>query len=577
VLQRGRIDGVIVGNIANDTLSVWREEGLQRILQNQKEFRDLFEQAKGFMNYGNYLAAAVYGEMAAYHATAEHSGFFVNQELEKILIDIGQQALSTDFKPRKKVFEQTKPNKVLHVLTSVRAIGGHTKMLCRWIQQDAERTHSVVLTRQELSYEVPQNLKSAVKDSRGKICLLNQRIGNLISWAKQLQKISHEFDLVVLHVHNYDVIPIIAFANKEKSPPIIFLDHADHKFWLGASISDIVVNLRESGRNLSQTRRGIESSRSCLLPTLVEPANRKMSRQQAKRQLNISEDSILLVSIARSVKYRTIDGTSFIEAHIPLLKEHKNAFLLVVGPGNRADWSAAIKQLQGRIKVLNETKDTAIFYQAADIYIDSFPFVSNTSLLEAGSYGIPLVSRFPYSDTSEILGADMPGLTGKLIWTRNIKDYTEVLSHLIEDEKFRESLGEATKKKISELHFGSNWQDNLESIYNQAISTSKLNDCRIIQSCKDQTLLGEPDVFLPIIHGNQDNSFNHDWLYQINMGSMPLFERWHQWKRLRTEKSLALGFTSLLPEWLQISYSNFKMKTKNQIIKYTSKLNHKGY
>jgi glycosyltransferase involved in cell wall biosynthesis len=559
-----------VENIANDTLNSWREEGLRRILQNQKEFRILCEKANDFMSRSNYLAAAVYGEMAAYYATAEHCGFFVSQELEKILITVGQQALANDSKPRRKVFEQTKPKRVLHVLTSVRGVGGHTKMLCRWIQQDTGRNHSVIVTRQELSDEIPQNLRTVVNNSQGKICVLNQKAGDLISWARRLQSISQKFDLVVLHIHNYDVIPIIAFANKEKSPTIIFLDHADHKFWLGAGISDIVVNLRESGMNLSQTRRGIELSRNFLLPTLVEPTERKLSREQAKRQLNISKDSILLVSIARSVKFRTIDGTSFIEAHVPLLEKYKKTFLLVVGPGEREDWSTVILQSEGRIKVFSETEKTAIFYQAADIYIDSFPFVSNTSLLEAGSYGIPLVSRFPYSDMSAILGADMPGFTGKLIWARNSKDYTEVLSNLIEDMEFRESLGEATKKKIAEMHFGENWQNNLESIYSKALAISKSNS-HGAPDCKDQIFLGEPDVFLPIIHGNQDDKFNHDWLYQVNMGAMPLFERWYQWKRLRVEKSLALGFMSLLPEWLYINYSRLKIKIKSRIIKYTSK------
>jgi glycosyltransferase involved in cell wall biosynthesis len=540
--------------LANDTFSLWREQGRQSIQQNFEEFRSLLAQARNFVQNGKYDMAAVYAKMAAFHGCWKHCGLFISPELEHILLTIGQKAIPSSLYPNKSTSSPETPRNVLHVSTSVGSIGGHSRMLLHWIQQDPDRSHSLVLTEQGANSEIPKTLEDAVLASHGKIYMLNETIGSLICWAKRLREIAATADLVVLHIFNHDVIPIIAFANKKQSPPIIFLDHADHLFWLGASISDVVVNLRESGMRLSQERRGVEAECNLLLPIILSPTQRTLSRAEAKRQLGLGEDSILLLSVARSCKYKTIDGISFADAHVSLLKQHKRAILLVVGPGNRKDWSAAIQQTQGRIIVHGEREDTSVFYQAADIYVDSFPFVSNTSLLEAGSYGVPLVTRYPYSDACEMLGADTPGLTGNLIRACDLEQYTVVLSRLVEDEKFRLSLGETTRKKIAETHTGNKLQRSLEDIYVRAASMARVS--RTLASM-DQMFLGEPDVLLPYIYGID---FTFSEMIGTHIRLMPLPQRLHMWSKLVKTDGFDqvslfnfLGFfTLLLPEWLNL-------------------------
>ncbi|MEH2078329.1 MAG: glycosyltransferase [Nostoc sp.] len=515
--------------------------------QNFEVFRSLVGQTRDFLQRRDYNTAAVYAQIAALYANGKHCGLFSSPELEHILLTIGQKAIRNKLDINKSTSSPATPKKVLHVATSVMPIGGHSRMLWRWIQQDTERSHSLVLTQQGLN-KVPQILRDAVNNSHGKIYILNERIGSVLSWAKHLREIAATADLVVLHIHNYDVIPIIAFANKEQSPPIIFLDHADHLFWLGTGVSDVVVNLRMSGMHLAQKRRGIASERNVLLPIILEPTHRMLSRTAAKQQLGLNESSIVLLSIARAVKYKTIDGITYVDAHIPLLKQYENAILIVVGPGNREDWSDAIQRTQGRIKVYEEREDTAVFYQAADIYVDSFPFVSNTSLLEAGSYGLPLVTRHPYSDASEILGADMPGLTGNLIRVADIDEYTTVLSHLVEDKEFRLSLGEETRKKIAVTHWGDNWQRQLNDVYVHAMTLPSLTGNSVP---KDQIFLGEPDVFLPHIYGW---NIDFDWLIQFNLQLMPLNQRLRHWLKFVKKHGVRNRLSLLLPEWFKLNY-----------------------
>jgi hypothetical protein len=95
---------------------------------------------------------------------------------------------------------------------------------------------------------------------------------------------------------------------------------------------------------LSQERRGIEEKRNEILPIVLSPTLRTLSRTEAKRELGFAEDSIIVLSIARAVKYKNSHGISFADAHVPFLKQHNMATLIVIGPGDSEDWSSAIAQ-----------------------------------------------------------------------------------------------------------------------------------------------------------------------------------------------------------------------------------------
>jgi glycosyltransferase involved in cell wall biosynthesis len=536
----------LMGQVINNTLELWQEEGRQLIPQHFEKFRNLVSQAKHFEERGDYNTAAIYGDIAAdYAAFSQHCGLFFSPDLEYLLLRIGRKAIQSSLSWQNNSSPRT-PKKILHVVHGVWNTGGHSRLLWRWIQQDVDRSHSVVLTRMSVS-DTPQVLKDSVSKSHGKIYALSETVGNFIARAKRLRKIAESADIVVLHTVKDGSITDIAFAQKDQSPPIIYVNHADERFWPGVGIIDVVANLRESGMRLSQNRRGIDAIRNMLLPTLIEPAQRKLSRAEAKRQLGIDENSVMLLSIARAVKYESSDTMTFADAHVPLLEQHEQAMLVVVGPGNHEDWSVAIQKTQGRIRVLGETPDTALFYQAADIYVDSYPFVSITSLLEAGSYGTPLVSRYPYSsDACEIFGADMPGLTGNLIRVRDLEEYTKVLSQLVENKEFRLSLGEVTKQGIEKTHTGSNWQRSLEDVYARAETLPRIT---LTSDSEDLMSIDEPDIFLQKVFHFENPSIDQMILNRVRL--MSLSKRLSLFSRLiETGNFGRMGPISLfLPDW----------------------------
>lgn len=538
-------------NPEDDPFGGWRHSGSITVRENFSTFCALVTEAERFERERDYDTAAIYADIAADYAFSHHPGVFASSRLEQLLARIAGNCIPPFRVTQKKEAErQGSPQRILHVATGLTPIGGITSLIWRWIKQDSDRCHSFVMTRQ-VKDEVPEYIRKAVADSGGRIHRLNRQAGGVISWAVRLRQISAAADLVVLHTSTYDVIPLLAFAGVER-PPVIYINHADHVFSLGVSTSDVLANLRESGLQLSQQRRGVVFERNQLLPTPVDPRRRVRQRTTAKRQLGLPEDSIVLLSVARKVKFRTVDGLSYADVHLPLLEKHKHCLLITVGSGVQEDWPEAVQRAQGRILALAEQEKPDLFYEAADIYVDSFPFVSNTSLLEAGSYGLPLVSRYPFPPGCEVLGADMPGLAETLIRVGNIDEYTAALVRLVEDENYRMNLGDLTRKNICESHVGVNWQRSLEELYCRAIGLPRNRE---LSSFVDELRIEELDMFMPYIHNTMCDGRVRELpdLLRSRLRVMPLAQCARHWFNLSKGRGVGRwvdGMPYMVPEWV---------------------------
>ena len=454
-------------------------------------FEDLVSRADYFLRKSDFESAAAFGQMAAEYAWRNHSGLFVSPHLEDLMWRVAEKAMKPCIRPVQRFPVNRRIKRVLHVMTEAYSIGGHARMAWRWINSDLQRTHSVLLTRQG-AHEVPIALKDALTLSGGRLYQADTKIGGLICRAKMLQQLASRFDLIVLHIHPFDVLPIIGLSQKIDRPPIIFMNHADHVFWLGVSISDIVAHFRHSGLRLSLARRTIEHERCAILPIPIPPADRRMPQSEAKRKLNLSETDVVLLSIASAYKYRGRGDINFLDATVPVVKNCANAVLLVVGPDKRDLRLNADPATAHRVRLYGKRDDNFLFYQAADIYLDSLPFSSITSLLEAGMFGIPLVSYCDHPRSSEVLCADDPGLIRSLLRTEDLQTYRKTITDLVSSRGLRERLGEQTQAEICEIH-DRQWPENLEDIYAHALSIPAKGKP---QDNADQMVQGELDLRL---------------------------------------------------------------------------------
>lgn len=526
-----------------------------RIANNFGEFQRLAETAEMHAVKGDFTSASVYAQSAAEFTIWNHTGLFVSPRLERLLIEIGTESVSsfTDVGSRPVCKH---PGNVLHVLTQAYSIGGHTRLVWRWIQRDVDRRHSVVFTRQGAS-AVPQKLVDAVRKSGGELVQLDARVGGPISWARVLRRLAVRYDQVVLHIHPADVIALMAFADRRELPPIIFLNHSDHLFWLGVAISDVVVHLRESAITLSRQLRGVEKERCIVVPIPIDCPERELTRAEAKTKLGLPDDAIVLLTAAAKFKYEPILGeTSYVDALLPILAAHEKAHLLVVGPDAHGQWEKGARESGGRLQALGVQTNMSTLYQAADIYLDSHPVSSLTSLLEAGSYGTPLVSFGLGPDEIDVLKLDCPGFVTTLIRAECLADmHTEVMQ-LIHDAESRIRIGIATRQAILDVNDGPYWLSSLVDVYELAGSLRS-----IIRTPKgmDSLHVAPRDIRLAAMYGQATLSHDPNRILRESAGLLQTSLRLKLWATQFQCRMRLLPYF-LLPDWAQTILRRWKRR-----------------
>jgi hypothetical protein len=147
------------------------------------------------------------------------------------------------------------------------------------------------------------------------------------------------------------------------------------------------------------------------------------------------------------------------------VQENPNVLLLGIGPGEEGPWAKARRQSGGRIRALGKLIQVDSYYDAADVYLDSFPIASLTSSLEGGSRGVPVVSYWCHPPEAEVLSSEDPALTEVMWRGRTIEEYRIFVRRLIEDPKLRAEVGSRTRDKIAACHANSGWLDYLEGLY----------------------------------------------------------------------------------------------------------------
>jgi len=440
--------------------------------KNFKIFSQYKDRAEALFNKADYTNATAYCQMAANFAWKSHCGLFSDPDIESLLRQIGKRTLE-EHNQLTPISSLSALKKVLHVMTQAYETGGHTRLVWRWITLDTSRVHSVFLTNQN-DLKIPNKLQQAVEKSGGDIHCVQRRNTNLVKKAEELRQfiLSQGIELIVLHIHPYDVVPNVALIGIFESMPVIFMNHADHVFWVGGSVSNLIANIRRSGEQLCFSRRGIGFDDSVLLPLPLEKPDLSTSKEIARRAIGIDSDSIMVLTIASSYKFRAVGENDFRTTVLPFVKRFKKLELIIIGPSeDEKYWREARKLSGGKIRVLGSRKDISVFYRAADIYLDSMPVSSFTSLLEAASYGLPVLT-LGKSDTS--LRMDDPSMPAEIVKDKSLKDFEGLFEALIVDKDHREKLGSELRESVSEYHLPESWVNLCENVYRKVSQKSRI-------------------------------------------------------------------------------------------------------
>ncbi len=394
-------------------------------------------------------------------AFQSHSGRFSDARLENPALKIGEMleklAGEKNYSPPDLSENSAKRNgkkRVLHAATRLYEVGGHTKLIENWIKKDTDWEHWLAVTQQGAE-NIPVRLVEIFEKQGGRVVFLPET-DSLIKKSFALRKISEACDFIILHHHPWDVTPLAAFA-VDNLPPVAVINHADHAFWLGVSTADLVVDLRSYGARLSLGRRG--ARRSLLLPIPLDVEAASPPRKTARRQLGISEETVVMLSIGAEYKYSPTEKHDFFRTVKKILDANPSAEMYVIGPR----FNEKKHPYHERLHYLGIVNDPLLYEKAADIYLEGFPMSSFTALLETVKFGVcPVLMYAPnqiFAFDEELAMRDLPARA------TDEADYVAKVSALIASAEQRKQFAEATQKNIIHYHGAAGWKKFLAAMY----------------------------------------------------------------------------------------------------------------
>jgi hypothetical protein len=427
----------------------------RRILASYEDAAENFERA------GRVQDAVAAAQLGASMSSYRHPGVLVSLRLERLLARLGGQL--EPFPAR-----SGSTGTVLHVASETYAVGGHTRMIWRWIDRDPEHRHSLLITSQRS--EVPAGLLEAVGRAGGDATGLSAGVSAL-ERAQALREAAAQADVVIVHAHPMDPLPALALADAAGRPPVVVFNHADHVFWLGAGIADVVHCIRPVGADLAAAR-GIAAERRVVTSAPVAgsdgngtaaAADRAVERPRVLAQLGWPEDSVVLFSAGSLDKYRGPEGTTLLELVDPVLRGSPRTRLLVAGAVMDDTWNSARARHGGRVAALGPLPSLAPLFAAADIYLESRPFGGPGVSSEAAAHGLPVLTHAASELEAGLFCTDARyGATAVI----GAGDYRRELGRLVTDAGRRAEVGDAARAAIAATDGA--WEASVAELYRRA-------------------------------------------------------------------------------------------------------------
>jgi len=393
--------------------------------------------------------------------------YFSSADLENELLSISDSIESSD------TLNDYEKNSVLHVMTEAKQYGGHTRVVERWIEKSPDnQKHSVILTDQILKKQIPKELQNNVNKKNGQIFDLSY-IKDFIDKAKKLREIASKYEYIILHINMDDIIPILAFGTVKFKRPIAFYNHADHLFWLGVSISDLVINLRTVAVNINKKYR--KTINDILIPLPVTcGADKKNNRSDddiktIKKELGIPINNKVIITMASPYKYNPIDNYNFIETVKKIFSKVDNVTLLAIGPSVKNKiWKVAKKDTNNRILPIGYVDNSKLdkYLKIADIAFDSFPYSSFLSLLDISQYNIPCLSL-------KTLVFELDSFIEANIYCNTQEEFIDKAVKLLQSNCVNSDS--SLYKILLKYHSADTFKANLEYVYNIFPKEHKLN------------------------------------------------------------------------------------------------------
>lgn len=389
-------------------------------------------------------------------AWRNHPGYYCDGRLENILVAYGKNLESyIDRQQVEKKIHHLLPhgdnqNSIVHVATRLFGVGGHTRALYQFIKRHKDSQHVVLLTGQSLK-QVPQWF---VEGIGGTPILTLDAFDSPFEQAWLLRRSAAGARCVILYHHSDDVVPVMAFSDTG-SPPVLLLNHAHSWFWLGASVSDLVLAPSEFHAQFTLATRPVTNVSYFPFTQLddLDTGFGLNDKQEAKKRLGIDPDAVCIMTIGTPEKFIPNARYNFYRTAQQILRRFEQVELYVIGISDSPELRKKYHLQSVRIHFCGFVDRPDDYYKAADICLDALPQPSLGATLYAALIGLAC-PVFKYGPSNMFNGKnfiDSPLYRQQIGTVHTEKEYLDTIAHLIANPQLRIRIAEEIRTEYSNL------------------------------------------------------------------------------------------------------------------------------
>lgn len=400
-------------------------------------------------------------EYALHYAVLNNTGYFTSSVLEKVFTDYAK-SLKVNLSGIKH-----KPNSFLHILTEGYGTGGHTRVVERWIENaPITQSHSVVILKHNGA--ILETLAKNIANKNGEFIIFDTSL-NLKDRALKLRKLAMGYEYIILHTHMDDATAVVAFGTEDFTRPVLFYNHANHLFWIGKSITDLLLDLMHDD-GITQKRRKIFNTYCLGIPSkkiqLID-ANKTASR----KKFNLPLDKKIIITAGSAFKFKPIDDENLLDLIKQIIDDKCVCYAIGI-PQNDKAWSKAKEESGDKIVPLGMIKFNSgymDYIKSADLYLDSYPVGGGTTSIDAISVGVPTLFL-----KTALLQLDCLRKTNGYCFTKD--DFIKKAKKILSDKKFSQEILNDERQSLIKYQSIEAWNEKIENLLKIAPKTHKVQD-----------------------------------------------------------------------------------------------------
>ena len=289
---------------------------------------------------------------------------------------------------------QTKLNdfsesKVAYLATELYDVGGHTKCLKSLIQSlENEYNQCLFITRLDSTYNSAKESMHFI-EKVSKIYGLNE---NYLFFNKQVSLLYNQIVnfgaktlFVFIHPDDITATAVLSLIKRTTNIKIIFFNHASHYPCLGMTFSDLILEGMPSTLKITNEKRHLYNTKIIGLQSLKEGETKYYSKEElteVRKNFGIKENELMTISGGAAYKFFEDNSSKYFEMIKEILQNKHNLKHIVMINLNKKykkildNIFANSEEEKSRLIITPLSSSYEKFFQAADLYIDSFPISS---------------------------------------------------------------------------------------------------------------------------------------------------------------------------------------------------------